>query len=146
MLVLEVEFLLGRYWGAETQFDEETDFPPKPDRAFSALVHSWAHRGRLAAEENALRWLESQKPPTVRASAHTQPAVALTAFVPVNDRAVGLNSAVPYRTRQERPFPVASPDDSIMTYSWETADPKDSILESLQALAGDVSYLGRSSS
>jgi len=33
-----------------------------------------------------------------------------------------------------------------MTYSWETADPKDSILESLQALAGDVSYLGRSSS
>ena len=60
------------------------DWPPQPDRVFSALVCAWAGRGSRQDERRALEWLEAQPTPSVHASDH----VARTApdvFVPPND-------------------------------------------------------------
>ena len=46
--------------------DDAPDWPPQPDRVFSALVSLWTARGERAA----LEWLEARGSPVLRASAH----------------------------------------------------------------------------
>lgn len=41
MLCLEIEYLLGVSFASTGRTRPETDFPPQPDRVFSALVASW---------------------------------------------------------------------------------------------------------
>ena len=83
-LVLEIEFLTGAYRGARSPASDAPDWPPQPDRVFSALVSAWASRGERADERNALEWLEKAKTPTVHASGHAaRPAPAC--YVPPND-------------------------------------------------------------
>lgn len=83
-LVLEVEFLTGVYRGARSPASQTPDWPPQPDRVFSALVSAWASRGERANERGALEWLETAQAPTVYASEWTaRPAVAC--YVPPND-------------------------------------------------------------
>ena len=83
-LVLEVEFLTGVYRGALSPASDVPDWPPQPDRVFSALVSAWASRGERAEERNALEWLERAPVPTVYASEHAvRPAPAC--YVPPND-------------------------------------------------------------
>ena len=83
-LVLEVEFLTGVYRGARSPASDVPDWPPQPDRVFSALVSAWASRGGRTDERNALEWLEKAQSPTVCASGHTVRS-APACFVPPND-------------------------------------------------------------
>ena len=83
-LVLEIEFLTGVYRGARSPASDVPDWPPQPDRVFSALVSAWASRGGRADERNALEWLEKARNPTVCASGHTARS-APACFVPPND-------------------------------------------------------------
>ena len=149
-LVLEIEFLTGACRAARSPASEAPDWPPQPDRVFSALVCAWAVRGRRQDERQALEWLEEQPPPTVHASGH----VARTApdvFVPPNDLKFS-KTAKTYlkvmpdaRPRQPRRFPVARPDDPVMAFVWpETPGPD--LHESLDGVARDVAYLGHSTS
>ena len=149
-LVLEIEFLTGECRAARGPANEAPDWPPQPDRVFSALVCAWAVRGSRGDEREALEWLEEQPSPTVHASAH----VARTApdvFVPPNDLKFS-KTAKTYikvmpdaRPRQPRRFPVARPDDPVMTIVWPEA-PGPDLHESLDGMARDVAYLGHSTS
>ena len=83
-LVLEIEFLTGIYRGTTEPASDIPDWPPQPDRVFSALVSAWAVRGEQTEERLALEWLETQPSPSIYAGkcvARTTPKV----FVPPND-------------------------------------------------------------
>jgi CRISPR-associated protein Csb2 len=146
-LVLEIEYLLGVAFAAQGPDSAESDWPPQPDRIFSAFVAAWASRGEVAAERAALEWLECQDPPEIEASGHARRPAAAN-FVPVNDPATGTkgNRAVMpgYRPRQPRRFPAALPFDPTVRLVWNGAGSQH--LEALDALARDVPYLGHSAS
>ena len=149
-LILEVEFLAGVCRAAREPSDDAPDWPPQPDRLFSALVSSWAARGERSVERAALEWLERQPPPAVHASGHTR-RTAPEVFVPPND-VRSSRTAKTYirvmperRPRQPRRFPVAVPDDSIMALAWPE-HPEPAVFDALDAIARDVAYVGHSAS
>lgn len=147
MLTLEVEFLSGVCY-AGVGNDKLVEWPLQPDRAFSALVAAWGARGQDDAEREVLKWLERQPTPIIAASAGFARS-AVDVFVPPNDDSsgkVGSLSVMPrHRRRQPRRFPAFRPNDAVMRIVWPV-DPDDTTLERLDALAGDLSYFGHSTS
>ena len=149
-VVCEVEFLTGVCRAAREPGRRAPDWPPQPDRVFSALVSAWGARGERPEERAALEWLEAQPPPSVHASGHTA-RTAPDVFVPPND-AESSKTAKKYvqvmpaeRMRQPRRFPVARPDDPLMALAWPLeAEP--AVLGALNALASCVGYVGHSAS
>lgn len=149
-LVCEVEFLTGVCRAAREPGRRAPDWPPQPDRVFSALVSAWGARGERPEERAALEWLEAQPPPDVHASGHTV-RTAPDVFVPPNDsghsKADGkyLQVMPDGRPRQPRRFPVARPDDPLMALAWPVeAEP--AVVEALNAMASCVGYVGHSAS
>lgn len=148
-LLLEVEFLAG-FCAAATGPDNETaEGPIEGDRLFSALVASWGARGRREDEAAALRWLERQPAPRVRASDWAQRS-SETFFVPPNDPRLdrGKKAADVFpalRKRQPRRFAVARPGEAVARYSWRD-EPEPDALAALDRLARDTAYLGASRS
>lgn len=137
MLTIEVEFLTGVARLANDRGDGP-DWPPQPDRLFSALVATWAARGAAAEERAALEWLEAAPPPAIEASAcHGRGVVR--SYVPPNDDAAASNK------RQERRFPAVIPVHPVVRFTWPEA-PSPAMREALAALARDTSYLGHSAS
>ena len=149
-LLLEIEFLTGVCRAASFQEKGEADWPPQPDRVFSALTATWAARGKREDERDALEWMERQEPPTVHASEHSV-RTAPDVFVPPNDLRASKTSSrylqvLPeMRGRQPRTFPVACPEDPVMAFVWPDS-PSGEILETLNKIAQDLSYLGHSAS
>ncbi len=151
-LLLEIEFLTGVCRAAREPSDDAPDWPPQPDRVFSALVSAWAARGERADERTALEWLEEQPPPIIHASGHTSRTTP-DVFVPPNDakRSTAekryLKVMPDGRPRQPRRFPTARPDDPIVAMAWPAESlPEPALLEVLNALASCVGYLGHSAS
>jgi len=145
-LVLEIEFLTGECRAADSPASG-ADWPPQPDRVFSALVASWATRGEEGSEREALEWLEAQSPPMIHAGAHTV-RTAPAVFVPPNDQRTSKDALalIPtMRPRQPRRFQVARLDDPVMAMVWDAA-PAPGRLAALDAVARDVGYLGHSAS
>jgi CRISPR-associated protein Csb2 len=150
MLVLEIEFLSGVCYAAVGPDSHVPDWPPQPDRIFSALVATWALRGQEARETSALQWLERLPPPRIEAS-ETEPRTSAMAFVPPNDpstakqkNARGVFPA--FRRRQPRRFPASRPHASVLRLMWdEVADTGDN-LDALDRLARDTAYVGHSTS
>lgn len=149
-LTLEIEFLTGVCRAAREPGDDTPDWPPQPDRVFSALVSAWAARGERSEERAALEWLECQPPPSVLASAYsarTTPDV----FVPPNDAKQSktkdkyLRVLPDRRLRQARRFPVARPDDPVVGLVWR-ALPDAAVLDALNAIVSCVGYIGHSAS
>jgi CRISPR-associated protein Csb2 len=105
-LALEIEYLLGIAFAARDEASELPDWPPQPDRIFSALVASWGAHGERGDERRALEWLEAQPAPEIAAS-DGFPRTVPTVFVPPNDFAMSedvLNSNwFQYLRRGERP-------------------------------------------
>ena len=83
-LVLEIEFLAGVCRAAHSPANDRPDWPPQPDRVFSALVSAWAARGEGSGERAALEWLEAQHAPAIHAGGYTA-RTAPVVFVPPND-------------------------------------------------------------
>lgn len=81
-LVLSVRFFDNRYHG---QYDDgEPEWPPSPFRLFQALLAGAGEAGGpTEAEKQALRWLEEQAPPLIRAPLAETQGRWLT-FVPIN--------------------------------------------------------------
>jgi CRISPR-associated protein Csb2 len=146
MLTLEIEFLTSVCFAARPQGNptEEPDWPPQPDRVFSALVAAWGVRGELTTEKAALEWLEQQPPPAVQSTEYHPRRVGIS-FVPPNDAKGNAQVLPEHRRRQPRLFPAAIPDRPILRLVWDMP-PEPSALDALQALARDTSYLGHSAS
>lgn len=149
MLILDIEWLLGVCFAARSPADPTPDWPPQPDRIFSALIASWGARGERQEERAALEWLESQPAPSIAAVAHTDRATA-TVFVPPNDAAVTDIRILPNRRRrQPRQFPATTlhgdAGEPHVRLTWQSDPPPDR-LAALRALAQDTSYIGHSSS
>lgn len=149
-LILEIEFLTGVCRAAIDPASDAPDWPPQPDRVFSALVSAWVARGERAEERAALEWIEEQGPPDVCASDH----VARTApdvYVPPNDakssKAPGkyITMMPDRRRRQPRRFPVARPDDPVIALVW-SKEPEPKTFKALDAITRDIGYLGHSAS
>lgn len=148
MLALEIEWLAGVCVATRTPADGAPEWPPQPDRVFSALVASWAARGEKSMERAALEWLERLDPPCLEA-ADVKPRTIVTAYVPPNDAKVTDIRILPERRRrQPRQFPasviLADPGTAHLRIVWE-AEPDEEHLAALQALAGETSYVGHSS-
>jgi len=151
-LILEVEYLLGVSFAAISPDSEAPDWPPQPDRIFSALVASWAARGEREEERRALEWLEMLSVPRLFASeAESRPGV--TVFVPANDpssdkqkHAKNVLPALRNRQAREYGFPAARPHDPVIRLCWSAAEPDEAMFSALQALAHDTAYIGHSAS
>ncbi|HVC61689.1 MAG TPA: type I-U CRISPR-associated protein Csb2 [Acetobacteraceae bacterium] len=149
MLVLDIEWLLGVCFAARAPSDAAPDWPPQPDRVFSALIASWGARGERQEERAALEWLETQPAPGIAAVPHTRRATATT-FVPPNDAAITDIRILPdRRRRQPRQFPAATlhggSGEPHLRITWQS-DPSPNRLAALRALAQDTSYVGHSNS
>ena len=145
MLTLEIEFLTGVCFAARSNSETKPDWPPQPDRVFSALTAAWGARGERDGEKQALEWLEAQPPPTLAASSAENRRVGIS-YVPPNDAGGGELTAIPdRRSRQARTFPAAVPATPVMHLRW-ALEPGHAVLSALQSLAEDTAYLGHSSS
>jgi len=149
-LVLEIEYLTGVCRAARGLGNPLPDWPPQPDRVFSALVSAWGVRGEDAFERKALEWLEMQPVPVIDASACTARS-APDVFVPPNDPESSktekkyIRVLPEHRLRQPRRFPAARPHDPNVEITWPEV-PDTEIFNSLNALASCVGYLGHSAS
>jgi CRISPR-associated protein Csb2 len=148
-LVLEIEHLTGVAFAAQSPASSAPDWPPQPDRVFSALVAAWGAHGERSDERQALEWLEAQQPPEVAASAGFA-RTPTTVFVPPNDPQTGRvgNATVmrALRKRQPRRFPACRPHDPVVRLVWREAKADGGIVAALNALAADTPYVGHSSS
>jgi CRISPR-associated protein Csb2 len=148
-LVLEIEHLLGIAFAARSAADSTPDWPPQPDRVFSALVAAWGAHDKPANEREALQWLERQLVPEIIASGGFERTTA-TVFVPPNDPESGRvanRSVMPeFRSRQPRRFPAYRPHDPFVRLVWPDAVADEITMLALNALAVDVPYIGHSAS
>jgi CRISPR-associated protein Csb2 len=148
-LILEIEHLLGVAFAAQSPASSAPDWPPQPDRVFSALVATWGTRGEQAGERAALEWLEAQPPPEIAASGG-YPRTPATVFVPPNDPQTGRagdKDVMPtLRERKPRRFPAYRPDDPVVHLVWPKAEPDGATMAALNALAADTPYVGHSAS
>ena len=148
-LVLEIEHLLGVALAAQSPASSAPDWPPQPDRVFSALVAAWGARGEQAGERAALEWLEAQPPPEIAASGGFARTPA-TVFVPPNDPQTGRagdKDVMPaLRERKPRRFPAYRPHDPVVRIVWREATADGAIMAALNALAADTPYVGHSAS
>src|SRR5688500_15204337 len=148
-LILEMEYLSGVCFAAAGPDGETPDWPPQPDRVFSALVASWGARGARRDEGAALAWLEAQPAPFIDASDATS-RTSVTCFVPPNDPETGRSGnrdVMPaFRRRQARRFPAARPERPEVLLIWPDADPDELTFAALDRLASDTAYIGHSAS
>jgi CRISPR-associated protein Csb2 len=148
-LVLDIEFLSGVCFAATGPDGEAADWPPQPDRVFSALVATWAARGSRADERAALEWLEQLPVPEVHAAGCSE-RTSVVHFVPPNDdesaRKGNLHVLPGHRRRQGRRFPAAVLEQALMRLVWRDVGCAPPSLACLEALARDTSYVGHSTS
>lgn len=152
MLAIEVEYLMGR--AIATQVDErnQAEWPPHPQRLFSALVAAYAELGLGAEARAALEWLESLPPPSISADLSPSWRQVTEHFVPVNDEAVRSEKGKvdfrhPFerRNRQSRFFPAVVPRDPVITFQWDQAS-ETTHQPALRTLVENLTYLGHSAS
>ena len=145
MLTLEIELLTGAY-RASLPDGSGSEWPPHPERVFSALVQAWGDGGEERGERAALEWLELQELPVVEASTEVSDRDAPTVFVPPNDAGGAEIEVLPdQRRRQARAFRVAIPGDSVVRFYWPD-DPSAPAAAALERLARRVASLGHSAS
>ena len=150
ILVLEIEYLSGVAFAAVGPDSDVPDWPPQPDRIFSALTATWAARGKHQEDGDALEWLEKLPPPRILASG-AEPRTSAVVFVPPNDprsdKQKHARGVLPLlRSRQPRRFPAVRPQSPVVRLLWNEADINEGTLQSLEQLARDTSYVGHSAS
>lgn len=162
MIVINVNYLTGCVVATDRTNRRGVEWPPHPQRLFSALVAAWKECDLGEGVERALEWLESLPAPQLRVSTAVV-RTPISAYVPVNDSSApdvvprrgfsrnqlesGQEVLPQFRSRQERFFPIAVPDDPQVSFIWSADDDTASVhLQFLQRAAAQVTYLGHSSS
>jgi len=88
VIVLDVEFLTGRYVATSFNDRDVPEWPPHPARLFSALVATaHEHEDLTSSARVALKWLEAQGAPEIEASEAERRAIVAT-YVPGNHSGV----------------------------------------------------------
>lgn len=147
MLALGVRFLTGRYYACDFRNRSKPEWPPHPDRLYSALVAAY-HRDENETEREALMWLERQNPPSmaVKRPQEVGSGREIYAMVPVNDERADKIKLLPQnRGRQPRFFPSVYVEDPVY-FIWNDAVADESVAEALARIASRVTYLGGSMS
>lgn len=152
MFTLELELLTESYRAALPN-GAGAEWPPHPERVFSALVQAWGDGGEQDGERAALEWLERLPPPAIEASpladsvgACVSSRDAPVVFVPPNDANGDKIGVLPdRRPRQPRQFRVNIPVSKRVRMQWQER-PDASIAAALCALARRVASIGHSSS
>jgi len=109
LLTLEIELLTGVY-RASLHDQSGAEWPPHPERVFSALVQAWGDGGERDDEREALEWLEALEPPAIEASDVAGERHAPVVYVPPNDaRSQELAILPSDRPRQPRYFRAVVP-------------------------------------
>lgn len=152
MLTIEVEFLMGRATISQWNDRAQPEWPPHPQRLFSALVAAHSELDGDSSPEKALRWLEALPPPEIKADLYPSTRTASSYFVPVNDEVAKAGSRCDFRhllerrNRQQRFFPTVVPDDPVVAYQWRETPGVDEHRAALKVLVENLTYLGHSSS
>jgi CRISPR-associated protein Csb2 len=150
MLAIEVRLLLGRYAAADYRDRERPEWPPHPDRLFSALVAAACESGLGESARAALLWLESLPAPQMVADDSPAEQTPVTAFVPINDPQA--DYLPPRSERRPRSFPSVAPavpatgDIPEVCFLWPEVVPDQALTRLLSAIAERVAYLGSSRS
>jgi CRISPR-associated protein Csb2 len=171
MFALGIELLMRRAIITQRGNRDEPEWPPHPDRVFMALVAAWGGSGEDSDQRAALEWLEGlESPPSIHVPLGASQRTAFISYVPVNDteiatrgnvekrsaryaslktlddaKAAGLTLLPEYRNRQPRQFPTIVPESPTFFLQWETDIPTN-VRSSLEAICGQVTYLGHSAS
>jgi len=143
---IEVEFLMKRIYAASWSRKDQVEWPPHPSRLFSALVASYEESVHDKSASQALEWLEALPPPEMYVEPdsikYRLKSTSPIFYVPVND-----DKNIPEnRIRKMRYFPSLSLRDAKVYFIWNQSDENEEILESLQRIAENVTYLGTSKS
>jgi len=160
MLGFRITYLRGSVTAADIRAGNEKDrveWPPHPDRLFSALVQAWGDLGMAGEERSALLWLEGLGPPWIWCGeALPTNSHRFRRFVPVNDRwspisegdrcEPPMQGSLLGRRRQPRRIPSASLSEDEVIFWWPEAMPSPEIRAGLVRLSMAVASLGHSSS
>ncbi|MGE0759029.1 MAG: type I-U CRISPR-associated protein Csb2, partial [Pirellulaceae bacterium] len=145
-LCLEIELLADAYRAALPD-GTGPEWPPHPERIFSALVQAWGDGGRDPVEEQALIWLEKQNAPAIEADPETEVSARDVApvYVPPNDQHGVWIERFPERRRQARDFRAVIPSTATIRLFW-SATPSVDALAALGRIAARVASIGHSAS
>ena len=155
MLSLEIEYINGMSFASSPIDKKKAEWPPHPDRLFSAFVASWGIL-KKDKEVQALQWLESQKLPDVLFPDVNYRDSVIT-FVPVSGKPGKTNhisqnypifEVIKHIVRKERFFPtVILPNNNHIAYMiWNDAKPSKEIFDVLVNLTSRISNIGHSAS
>ncbi|HUQ93838.1 MAG TPA: type I-U CRISPR-associated protein Csb2 [Bryobacteraceae bacterium] len=145
MLVIEVEYLLGRVYAAASRDGAEPEWPPSPARLFSALVAAYHDSNGIEPEHEALLWLEQQPPPRIAAKQAGRPDAVVT-FVPTNYSGKSGSTHPEQRGKQARSFPAQAPESPVVYFVWPDNEAPIQHVEALSQLTTRVASLGRACS
>jgi CRISPR-associated protein Csb2 len=148
MLALDIELLTGAYRAALPD-GSAAEWPPHPERVFSALAQAWGDGDRDPAEHAALEWLEGLSAPWIEADNREAcgERSAPIVFVPPNDSRGNEVAVLPERRRrQARTFRAAVPANPVVKLIWQDASSDSPHRPALDTLARRVASLGHSSS
>lgn len=175
MLTIRVEYLTGVCFAARHDNRSRAEWPPHPDRLYSALIAAAAEppegdESDAAAipqpEHDALDWLARQGAPELRASEAFE-RLSVEVFMPTNPhedevwqkpmknkprspmRKFDLRTLLPvHRKKAGLPIPAVIPDDPVVEFMWPKVNEADGAqhLPALRRIAARVGYLGRSRS
>jgi CRISPR-associated protein Csb2 len=124
----------------------QPEWPPHPARLFSAMVNAAKQAELGEPADDALRWLEQQKPPAIRAG-EAGDAVVVTRFVPPNyPRFRESYQLLPWfrdSAKQQRMFPAQTPSDPVVSFEWPEIEAYPPILPEI---VKRVAHLGHSAS
>lgn len=157
MLSIEIEYLMGRAVATQVGARDAAEWPPHPQRLFSALVATHSDFDSNAAGDAALRWLETLAPPDLRVDLEPEFRNVRSHFVPVNDESVKIDvdtkkgeadfrHPLDQRNRQERFFPAIVPKEPTVVFQWSDTPGIDVHRKAIGELVENLVYLGHSSS
>ena len=162
MLIIDVEYLMGRVMASSYNDRSRPEYPPHPSRLFSALVAAYEECELGPEARKSLEWLEALPDPALyidpnvfslkgrdsvsyyvpvndSPSAHDKKAVNLYRKQPVISPGIGLN-----RLRAERGFPAVTPNIPRVKFVWDVGNECDQYLPWLRLIAENLTYLGNS--
>jgi CRISPR-associated protein Csb2 len=145
MLAIEVEYLLGRAFASDFRDQDESEWPPHPDRLFSALIAAHHDTFGTETERAALAWFQRLDPPEVSAG-QAGAGNAVVTFVPTNYVGKSGSPHPDQRGKQPRTFPMQGPSSPVVHFTWPDAQPDESIRSALSGLVSRVPSLGRACS